>query len=403
MRIRDAGRQRTHGPRAIRVLHALCAATLLAPGSLRAQQSSAAPATQSYTVKAGDTLWELAQAYLKDPHLWTEIFKLNKEKIADPHWIYPGQVLLIPGASSKVEVPAVSEAPPKPVAAPMQVVSAPPVPPQPVPVQRPVQLPATPQGATVFAPPLPPAQSTGGGADVSAPPRTVLLEEYITAPYVVRPDTKLSAGRIIRSSDIAGTAHSSQTPIFKEFDGVFIEVPPGEVAAEGQRYVSVRLGPEIDGVGQVVIPTGILQVTQAPRGDEASQALLVKAFGEVGPNQLLLPLDTSGVASTARPQAINDGRWATVKWVLSQPVLPSLQAYIVLDVSANDDVRPGDEFLIFEPQSRAAIGLGSPEIAIGKAQAVKVTPYGTTAIVISLRQPAVRPGVLARTSAKMPR
>jgi hypothetical protein len=403
MRIRDAGRTCTLGPMPRRVLQSVCAAALLAPGSLWAQQTAVAPATQSYTVKAGDTLWELAQAYLKDGHLWTEIFKLNKEKIADPHWIYPGQVLLIPGAAAKVEVAAVPEAPRKPVPPPAPTVTAPPVQTEPMPVQRPVPLPATPPGATVFAAPMPTAQVAAATGAVGSQARTVLLDEYITAPYVVRADRKLSAGRIIKSSDIAGTAHSSQAPIFKEYDGVFIDVPPGEVAAEGQRYVVVRLGEEIDGVGQVVIPTGIVEVMRSPHGDEASQASLVKAFGEVGPDQLLLPLDTVGVASTARPQAISDGRWATVKWVLSQPVLPSLQAYIVLDVNANDDVRPGDEFLIFEPQARAATGIGSPEIAIGRAQVVKVTPYATTAIVVSLKQPAVRPGVLARISAKMPR
>lgn len=53
--------------------------------------------TQSvtHTVVYGDTLWDLAYSYLGDSMRWPEIYEVNKNKIRDPHWIYPGQVLTI--------------------------------------------------------------------------------------------------------------------------------------------------------------------------------------------------------------------------------------------------------------------------------------------------------------------
>lgn len=53
--------------------------------------------TQSvnHTVVWGDTLWDLAYKYLGDSFRWPEIYNLNKDKIKDPHWIYPGQVFVI--------------------------------------------------------------------------------------------------------------------------------------------------------------------------------------------------------------------------------------------------------------------------------------------------------------------
>ena len=188
MRLRDAGRNRTSGLISSRVLRALGAAALLSPVALVAQEQRSGPAGQPYTVKAGDTLWDLAQLYLKDPHLWTEIFKLNKDKIADPHWIYPGQVLLIPGAPAKAEVVVAPEPAPKPV----QTVPVQPVPPLPIAPQRPTPPPVAPQGPTVFAPPVAGEVASGQVGPDATVPRTVLLDEYITAPYVVRTETKLS-------------------------------------------------------------------------------------------------------------------------------------------------------------------------------------------------------------------
>ena len=52
--------------------------------------------TASHAVQKGDTLWDLSGEYLHDPLLWPKIWKVNPE-IANPHWIMPGQVIMIPG------------------------------------------------------------------------------------------------------------------------------------------------------------------------------------------------------------------------------------------------------------------------------------------------------------------
>ncbi|MBN2429985.1 MAG: LysM peptidoglycan-binding domain-containing protein [Acidobacteria bacterium] len=47
-----------------------------------------------HTVQTGDTLWDLARQYLQTPYLWPQIWEKNPY-IHNPHWIYPGDPILI--------------------------------------------------------------------------------------------------------------------------------------------------------------------------------------------------------------------------------------------------------------------------------------------------------------------
>ncbi len=51
---------------------------------------------QEIEVKDGDTLWSVANYYLKDPRAWPEILKYNKLPSSDPNVILPGMKLKVP-------------------------------------------------------------------------------------------------------------------------------------------------------------------------------------------------------------------------------------------------------------------------------------------------------------------
>ena len=56
----------------------------------------AKPSGQNYTVKRGDSLWNIAKRFYGNGAKYTTIYNANRSKIRNPNLIYPGQVLWIP-------------------------------------------------------------------------------------------------------------------------------------------------------------------------------------------------------------------------------------------------------------------------------------------------------------------
>lgn len=64
-----------------------------------------ADAPSSYTVKSGDTLWDISRLFLTSPWRWPELWGMNKAELRNPHLIYPGQTLvLLRGADGRARL-----------------------------------------------------------------------------------------------------------------------------------------------------------------------------------------------------------------------------------------------------------------------------------------------------------
>ncbi len=352
-----------------------------APAVLPEQGDSASGAT--HTVKKGDTLWGLAGFYLTDPFLWPEIYRLNTAVVDDPHWIYPGEVLRVPGGTRLV---AADEMMPRM---------------QPEPVRSVL-------GATVFSLGVSQrrAESSRLAETAAGYPHTAVRQgDYIAAPWVSAKDAARSDGRLVGSAELPGIAQaSSRHRIFPQ-ERVYVSLPIGSSFARGERLVTLAEGPRLP-EGTVRVPTGVLEVERVGNG-EATTARVVQQFGDIYLGQAVVPLERLSMPVDARPTPQASGTEATVLSVPSGVVLPTVGYYVILSATSSDGVKVGDQFTLYEerragPSLEGVASVTLPEEPIALAQVVKVTDLGTTAMVVSQRHPVIHEGVNARLTARMP-
>lgn len=376
---------------------------VLGPVRLAAQDTTSVPKT--HTVKKGDTLWDLAAKYLADAFRWPEIYRLNTDVVQDPHWIYPGELLKLPGYIG-VEVPAGGIAIPNPnpgqappTAAPLDT----------TPRNNPQNLPST-----LFGRPggvaTPPIGTTAAAALVDTTPLRPMVPangvrygDFLQAPWIERREGPVVWGRIIGSAEMPGIDPARQRSRFQMNDRVLIAPPTGSVAPKGDLYLTYRYGPLIEEVGQVIIPTGVIEVLRPPLNGDAAVAMVVKMFGEVEERNRLMPYDSSALAATGTPVAVAHGIEGEIRWISGEPVLPPLENYLLLTLTSRDGMKIGDQLELFKPREKSPdVGQpSSPEIFVGTARVVRVTAYGSTAMITKLEQPKVDKSTRVRVTMKM--
>ncbi|MDP9205383.1 MAG: LysM peptidoglycan-binding domain-containing protein [Gemmatimonadota bacterium] len=344
-----------------------------------------------HVVKKGDTLWDLAKFYLKDPFRWPEIFRRNTDVVENPHWIYPGEVIRIWGDEVRAEAMAHADSAGEIVS---HVTTRPAPPPNPVNVGEQSDL-------TVFASPMSRAAASMTsdviGRSASGKVRRGEIE---AAPYADRDGGPKGAGRLIASVDRPGIKTSIIQSRYQLNDDLYLDLPRGFVARLGDTYMSYVLGPNLGEFGQVVIPTGILRIESVSAG-QGAVARIIRQFGEVKLQQSViaapdLPYPTGSLSP------VIGGTRGKVVYVHEEPVLPSIGHYVMISSNARNGLHVGDEITFIDNSTGREETDPAPPVIAGVGQVVRVTQYAATAIIVRQTQPTIRDGMPVRLTGKMP-
>jgi hypothetical protein len=347
-----------------------------------------------HVVKKGDTLWDLAQFYLKDPFRWPEIFRRNTDVVENPHWIYPGEVIRIWGSEVKAAALAhadsagmvVSHVTTRPLAF----------------DQQPQQVTGAQGDLTVFASPLSRA-AAAIQKDVTSRSRAggVRPGETQAAPYADRDGGPRGAGELVASVDRPGIKTSIVQSRYQLNDDLYLDLPRGSAPRIGDNYMSYILGPDLGGDnGEVVIPTGILRIEALPPGQRAV-GRIVKQFGEIKLEQRVVAAPDLPFPSGALSPVVGGTR-GKILYVHNEPVLPSIGHYVIISLNAKSGIQVGDEVTFIDNATGRTDENPAPPVTAGVAQVVRVTQYAATAIIVRQVQPTIRDGMPVRLTGKMP-
>jgi hypothetical protein len=213
--------------------------------------------------------------------------------------------------------------------------------------------------------------------------------EFQASPIPMRAEQWKTSGRVKARALASGGRVVGTQQRMQARDLVEITLPAGMDTVPGTQVVTVSTGADLGRGVRLAIPTGVLTL-ESPRNGVAV-ARVTTVYGVIDQGQAVVPhVEAPAAPETGAVSPVE----ATVRWIAEAPLLPSIQAYLVLAPAEGAELATGDRF---ELLSESAGGS-----RVGEARVVRVTADGVTAIVTQQEQPAIRVGMRARRVGRAP-
>jgi len=207
---------------------------------------------EDYTIKKGDTLWDIASKELKDSFLWPKVWKENPE-IKNPDLIYPGQKIKIPIYLLQKEITPAPE----------------------------VRLP---ERAPEIKPEVKPE------IKVQAPPARVVTP--VQPEYLVRKPILTASGYIADSVYYAGKITDTENDREIIGNGDYAYVKMSNPVKKGDKFYVVKVEEKVihpvtgKDLGYLIAALGVVEVEDPDRND--TKVVVRDSYEEISPGNLLL-------------------------------------------------------------------------------------------------------------------
>jgi hypothetical protein len=280
-----------------------------APFSTPGHVETSEALTPIYTVKRGDTLWELCDRYFHNPWDWPRIWSYNPE-LQNPHWIYPGDQIRMQSATEAQAGPA---------------------------------------GA--------PRQLGTGIRFVGRPPRVKPNTVFLRDQGYIDDDVKDVWGEVSGSPE--------DQLLLSDGDNAYLEIKPGHDVRVGQDltvFRPVRGDMRGDVKGTLVAILGTARVEKWDPETRVARAKLIESLDVIGRGSLIGPM-------TRRFEIIQPVRneaevWAHVAASVYPHVLFGQNQVVFIDRGQQDGLVPGNRlFVISHGDGYRQTLLGASEFA----------------------------------------
>ena len=341
-----------------------CAACATA-SSARAQEPTAEP--KQHVVKRGDTLWDIAHAYLGNAFLWPRIYDSNKRIIKDPHWIYPGQrFTIIPGQNGE---PAT------------------------------ILLEAPGEERSRFYRPPQGADTTDVGEELRP---SVERGEYLATPWIGDPERMGTLGRMLDRVKVEGRADRLAQIALIE-DRLYVRVEPGAVPpTAGTELVMVRVDRALPPYGTVLVPTALLVVERSDRN--VIIVRMTRQFGPVLRGQRVMPVPAFTAPGVGAPRPVERGVEGELVGLLTEQPLHTISEQGFVSIGRAQGLKIGDVLEVYAPArpTQAAPDVLVPAEQVARVLVSRLEDRTATVRVLSMSQPSLQPGLRVRLAARVP-
>ncbi len=362
-----------------RALNLLITLSALAVSGLTAQEPEA---DRVHRVVEGETLSSIARSYFGEVGSWRAIYEANREQIADPHWIEPGQELRIPGAAGTIRSVSVTTTSRQGTTTTVRT----------IPQER-----AVPRTAFWTGPSIQPntqdAPLLADADEVALLRPTVPVDAFHAAGWLLEVDEVPESVGVIQTFSVASGVRSRRNTAVP-FDLLHLGIRDGEMVRPGDRLLAYRVVRELKDIGSVAIPTGMIEVVDHEElgvVGEVAEAYDAIQLGDFVRHASPFPLEPGVMADD-----VMDGMDARIITFQRMHELQLLNDVVILDKGAADGVAVGDEFRAY-----AVPDDGWEPEPIGRLQVVGVREGSASARILTINTPAFAEGIALKMSRKM--
>ena len=316
-----------------------------------------------YTIRSGDTLWDISNTFFRDPFLWPFIWKANTY-ITNPDLIYPDNKLEIPSLAP------IERALQAPVEEPKKQLVEKPVEPEPVQAEE-----VSPRegisGATVMrqkpAPVVEETPTAGSRLFLPEEQAVPIIDKYsmLSAGYV---DSLDSSGRIM------GTREEGKTT-FGYGDVVYVKFSSSQNVNIGDKFLISAEGNHVEKYGRLIKGLGILQII-AKDTPEVLTARITLSFDTIENGNILTPYQEPALVYEPKQKRTKDLSGSIIEVTEKRTINAQLH-FVYLDKGSVEGVEAGDRFIVFAEHEDKSF----PKKNIGEVQVFIVKAHTATAVV----------------------